>query len=57
MDESRRPEAFLPDALGEFMTKLRRWIVRLLIGLMVAIPLTAVCLYWVNPFGARSYDR
>ena len=38
------------------MTKLRRWIVRLLIGLMVAIPLTAVCLYWVNPFGARSYD-
>jgi len=38
------------------MTKLRRWIVRLLMGLMVAIPLAAVSLYAANPFGVRSYD-
>jgi signal peptidase I len=38
------------------MTKLRRWIVRLLMGLMVGIPLAAACLYVANPFGARSYD-
>lgn len=38
------------------MTKLRRWIVRLLMGLVVAIPLGAACMYLVNPFGARSYD-
>ena len=38
------------------MTKQRRWIVRLLIGLMVFMPLAAICLYFINPFGARSYD-
>ena len=38
------------------MTKLRRWIVRLLMCLVVLIPLGAVGLYLVNPFGARSYD-
>lgn len=38
------------------MTKLRRWIVRLLVCLVVLIPLGAVGVYLVNPFGARSYD-
>ncbi len=38
------------------MTKLRRWIVRLLMALAVAIPLGAIGLYVVNPFGANSYD-
>jgi signal peptidase I len=38
------------------MTKLRRWIVRLLMALAVALPLGAIALYAVNPFGANSYD-
>jgi signal peptidase I len=38
------------------MTKLRRWIVRLLMVLAVALPLAAIALYVVNPFGANSYD-
>jgi signal peptidase I len=38
------------------MTKLRRWIVRLLMVLVVTIPLAGICLYLINPFGARSYD-
>ncbi|MET0718440.1 MAG: signal peptidase I [Pseudoxanthomonas sp.] len=38
------------------MNKLRRWTVRLLLALAVAIPLAALGMYWINPFGARSYD-
>jgi signal peptidase I len=38
------------------MTRLRRWIVRLLMALAVLIPLGAIGLYMVNPFGANSYD-
>lgn len=36
--------------------KLRRWIVRILATLAVALPLSAVALYVANPFGARSAD-
>jgi signal peptidase I len=38
------------------MTKLRRRIVSLLMALAVAMPLAAVSLYLINPFGANSYD-
>ena len=38
------------------MTKLRRWIVRLLIVLAVALPLIAVSVFLINPFGVKSYD-
>jgi signal peptidase I len=38
------------------MTNLRRWIVGLLMVLVVTMPVAAICLYLINPFGARSYD-
>ena len=38
------------------MTKFRRWVVRFLMVLAIAIPLGAVGFYMINPFGANSYD-
>lgn len=38
------------------MTTGRRWVVRILAVLAVALPLSVVSLYFVNPFGARSAD-
>lgn len=38
------------------MTKFRRWVARFLMVLAIAIPLGAVGLYVINPFGANSYD-
>lgn len=38
------------------MTKFRRWVARFLMVLAIAIPLGAIALYVINPFGANSYD-
>lgn len=36
--------------------KLERWVYRLSMVLVVVMPLTLACLYFANPFGARSHD-
>jgi len=56
MDGAGRPEASFRNMAGTTMTKLRRWIARLLMVLAVAIPLVASAIYFVNPFDAKSYD-
>jgi signal peptidase I len=35
---------------------MRRWIARLLMLMAVAVPLTLVAVYFINPFGVRSAD-
>ncbi|HWU70870.1 MAG TPA: signal peptidase I [Pseudoxanthomonas sp.] len=43
-------------AKGDAMSNFRRWMVRSLVALMVGIPLMAISLYFINPFGAQSRD-
>ncbi|WP_368564541.1 signal peptidase I [Pseudoxanthomonas sp. UTMC 1351] len=35
---------------------MRRWIARFLISMAVAVPLTLIAVYVINPFGVRSVD-
>lgn len=38
------------------MAKWRQRVVVVLVTLAVLLPVTAICVYFINPFGAKSYD-